>query len=118
MEYKYIKIWAIKMWVWGEGWGKNLASGWYTPLYKNGIKKTQNKSMETSHIPRKRTLPHIFLVFSRRFPNCIQNDITAQHFGWDDRWKTQISTTMCILKNLGEGTPGGLPRSGVNYNSS
>ena len=48
MEYKRIKIWVLKMWVRGEGGGKNLASGWYTPLYENGIKKTQNKSMETT----------------------------------------------------------------------
>ena len=33
----------------GGGKGKNLCCSKYTPLYEKGIKKTQNKSMETTN---------------------------------------------------------------------
>ena len=41
-----ILFWALEM---DGGGGKNLATLKYTPLYKKGIKKTQNKLMETTN---------------------------------------------------------------------
>ena len=44
IAFEYIKriVWALKMWVGGH------IGQFYTPLQKNGIKKIQNKSMETT----------------------------------------------------------------------
>ena len=42
-------VWVIEMWEIGcEGGGvRNVACRQYAPLYEKGMKKTQNKSMET-----------------------------------------------------------------------
>ena len=42
-------VWALKVCGGGgKGWCKNLARRKYTLMYKKGIKKTHNKSMETT----------------------------------------------------------------------
>ena len=60
------------IWGGGGGGGRDRVEGCkYTPLNKKGIKKTQNKPMETTRLTQKRTKNCLYIFFQLLEKVCI-----------------------------------------------
>ena len=64
-------LWALKMWGGGGIGYETCVVCYYTPLYEKGIKKTQNKSMETTALGRALDSGHVFQFYSIYFHGLI-----------------------------------------------